>query len=103
MRRVESKELNQPKTEALAWGYFKVMLPVSRETLRDRYKAACERLRPCINRPSNVKGDLMDLKNFYHDLMEQGPSWAFKDGPPKPLARRPNRGLRPRRGVLRKD
>jgi hypothetical protein len=84
------KELDQKRAEALAWGYFRVILPVSREKLKDKYKEASDRMDPKA-RPSNTKGEFMEMRNFYHDLLEANPSWAFT-AYEAPRTRRPNRG-----------
>ncbi len=85
------KEFDQKRAEALAWGYFHVILPVSREKLKDKYKEASDRLDPKA-RPSNTKGEYMEMRNFYHDLMEANPPWAFTAYTTAPPTRRPNRG-----------
>jgi hypothetical protein len=84
------KEFDQKRAEALAWGYFRVILPVSREKLKDKYKEASDRMDPS-KRPSNTKGEYMDMRNFYHDLLEENPLWAFTSDV-APRKQRPNRG-----------
>jgi len=85
-------EINQKRAEAFAWAYFRVILPVSREKLKTLYKEVSDRLKPG-RFPGNTKGEFMEMRNFYHDLLEANPEWAFKDERPafRP-DRRPNRG-----------
>ena len=84
-------ELDQKRTEASAWSYFRVLLPVTRELLKEKYREACERMRPGV-RPTNTKGEFLEMRDFYHNLMEANPTWAFKyePRPARPPGRRQN-------------
>ena len=75
---------DQPRIEALAWQFFKVILPVTRERLKDRYKGACDRMRPGMFK-SNTRPEFMAMRDFYHDLLESNPPWAFKGEPSRPF------------------
>jgi hypothetical protein len=91
-------ELNQQRTEALLWEYFRVIPPVGRRRLKELYKAAVDRMGPAAS-PSNTKAGLDEMKSFYFDFLEANPEWAFKEEPPPPRpAKRPRRGAshRPR-------
>ena len=83
------KELDQRRAESRAWEYFRVMLPVSREKFKERYKQASDRMRPGVH-PGNTKGEFMEMRDFYHELLEANPQWAFTAYESRP--RRPNRG-----------
>ena len=87
---------DQNKTEALAWQHFRVILPVTREKLKDRYKRACDRMRPGVFK-SNTRAEFMGMRDFYHDLLESNPPWAFKDEPvEKRVPQPPQRTFHPR-------
>ena len=85
------KELDQRRAEARAWEYFRVILPVSRERLKERYKQASDRMRPGVH-PGNTKGEFMEMRDFYHELLEANPYWAFVNERPVRPPKRPNRG-----------
>lgn len=67
-------QLDQRTSEALAWRFFRVLLPVKRERLRNEFLSACERLRPG-RFPGNTKAGLMEMREFYQDLVKA--PWTF--------------------------
>jgi hypothetical protein len=85
------KELDQRRAEARAWKYFRVILPISRKRLKGLYKQASDRMRPGVH-PGNTKGDFMEMQDFYHELLEANPHWAFITEHPVLQQKRPNRG-----------
>lgn len=91
------KELDKLNTESRVWQYFRLMLPTTRERLKEQYTATSERMKPRATRPSNSKGEFLEMREFYHALLEANPVWAFKYlPPPKPHSSKPNK-WKPRR------
>ena len=93
---------DQPRIEALAWQFFKVILPVTRERLKDRYKGACDRMRPGMFK-SNTRPEFMAMRDFYHDLLEANPPWAFKEEeePARPFRSKGGGGKDSRNSVVK--
>jgi hypothetical protein len=86
------REFDQKRAEALAWTYFKLILPKSREVFKAKYKEASDRLKPGRH-PGNTKGEYMEMRDFYHDLLAANPEWAFTNEPSAWRPKRPNRGM----------
>ncbi len=105
--------LEERAAARLVWDYFRLMLPTTRGKLLERYKEASDRLRPGASRKvrlvtngveetvevrsgSNTKGEFVEMKNFYHDLVLANPVWAFVAGEGQqqqpPRQKRPDRG-----------
>ena len=100
---MRERKFEERETARLVWDYFRLMLPTTKGRLLERYKEACERLRPGARRtivleeetveltfPTNTKAGLAEVKFFYHDLLKASPEWAFSDGarPPQQAPRR---------------
>ncbi len=83
---------SKAEAEALAWMYFKVLLPVKRDRLKAQYDLACQRMKP--GERSNTKGEYAAMQETYHALLDE--PWAIAGMPiPSPDRRRkrPNRGM----------
>ena len=76
---------------SLAWQYFRVLLPTSREKLSKKFKETCKTMRPGVR--SKTKAEYDEMVEFYHSLAAVREPWAFVDMPFEQRRKRPNRGI----------